>query len=238
MTPEELLRTRRTVRRFRAEPLGRELVEELLELAITAPSASNNQPWRFFAVDDPGLIERMARAVQQAVDAVAARLEEEFWPAFRDYGDYFVRFRAAPVVIAALYREMAMLSHMVEDPAVPRMEQTSGLVSTSLALQNLMLAAHARGVGSSCLTGPLLAAESLERLLGVPSGWHLAALVALGYPDEEPASPGRKKVGSVLRWIEPATAGTRDRSLELASPQHDRQQHEHQADQQGEHQGS
>lgn len=204
MTPEELLRTRRTVRRFRPQPLERGLVEELIELAITAPSASNNQPWRFFAVDDRGLIERMAAAVQGSVEDVAGRIEAAFLPAFRDYGDYFVRFREAPVVIAALYRELAMLSHMLEDPAVPRMEQTSGLVSTALALQNLMLAAHARGLGSSCLTGPLLAAEKLETMLGVPSGWHLAALVALGYPDEAPASPGRKKVGSVLRWIEPS----------------------------------
>ncbi len=194
MTPEELLRTRRTVRKFTPEALARATVEELIDLAITAPSASNNQPWRFFAVDDGELIHRMSEAVQRSLDLIAV-------DGFERYGDYFVRFREAPTVVAVLYRPLAILSNLVSTPEVAAMEQVSGLVSTSLAVQNLLLAAHARGLGASCLTGPLVAAPALKALLDVPEGWQLACLVALGHPAEEPVAPGRKKLSTVLRWV-------------------------------------
>ena len=52
------------------------------------------------------------------------------------------------------------------------------------------------------LTGPLLAGDALRALLPLPAAWRLAAFVALGYPDEEPAAPPRKGVDQVLRWVD------------------------------------
>lgn len=197
-----VMRTRRTVRRFSRRRPERSLVEELLELAITAPSASNNQPWRFFVTDRPELIHELAQAVQEAVAEVQAVLPPEELAVFTSYGDYFVRFREAPVVIVPAFRPLTLLSQMTEPTEIiERLELYSGLASTSLAVQNLLLAAHARGLGATCMTGPLLAADRIEARLGIPTGWHMALLVALGYAAEEPPPTTRKRLKTVLRWV-------------------------------------
>lgn len=211
MKLEEAIRSRRSIRRYRAERPPRELVEKLIELAVCAPSASNKQPWRFFVADDAATIERMARAVQEAVERIARHVEPQFGDAFRAYGDYFVRFREAPVVIVPAFRELIVLSNLLDSSTgeidrstIRAMEFNSGLVSTSLALENLMLYAHSLGLGSSCMTGPLVAADAIKRLLGIPASWQVAACVPVGYPAESPEPVGRKAVDAVLRWVRAA----------------------------------
>jgi len=127
--------------------------------------------------------------------------------AFRAYGNYFVRFQDAPVVIVPAFRELEVLSNLVDEKLamedrerIAAMEFNSGLISTSLAVQNLMLFAHSIGLGTSCMSGPLLAADDLKRLLGIPSSWRIAALIPTGYPDEAPTAPARKPADAVIRW--------------------------------------
>lgn len=204
----ELMQSRRSVRRFKPEVPARELIERLLEAAVTAPSASNHQPWRFLVVTDRAVIGRLAAAVRGAVGEVAAHVEPAWQPAFRAYGDYFTRFESAPVVIVPLYKGLTLLSNMV-GPALPEarrraiglMEENSGLIGTSLAIQNLLLMAHASGLGASGMTGPLVALEEVRAILEVPGAWQVAAFVPVGFADETPAPPGRKSIDAVVRWI-------------------------------------
>jgi nitroreductase len=205
----DLMHTRRSVRRFSAEPVPREILERILSAAITAPSASNKQPWRFFVVTDRARIDRMAAAVRSAVDEIASHVPSESEAPLRAYGDYFTRFELAPVVIAVLHRGMSLLSNLVDsglgDEArarIARMERDSGLIGASLAIQNLLLMAHAEGLGASGMTGPLVADAEIKKILEVPESWGIAALVPIGYPAEEPAPPSRKPLGKVVRWIE------------------------------------
>jgi nitroreductase len=205
----ELLQSRHSVRRFRAEMPSRALIERVIQSAVTAPSASNKQPWRFLVVTNRALIEALAAAVRAAVSRIALAIEPPFEDAFRAYGDYFTRFDAAPVVIVPLFRAMVTLSHLVgsrlgDDDVrrVAAMERDSGLIGTALALENLLLAAHASGVGASAMTGPLVAADQLRTLLDVPASWQIVALVPIGYAAEEPASTSRKPGTQVTRWLE------------------------------------
>ena len=208
MTLREAMISRRSVRSFKPEHPGRERIQELIDIAITAPSASNKQPWRFFVTDDKNTIDKMAEAVLASIDQIVAHIEPQYMDAFRAYGDYFVRFQSAPVVITAAFREIAVLSNLIKNDlpkdsfeTIRRMEYYSGLTSTSLAIQNLMLYAHSSGLGTSCMTGPLVAAEKLKMILTIPDSWDLAALIAVGYPAEEPTPTTRKQAESVLRWI-------------------------------------
>jgi nitroreductase len=150
----------------------------------------------------------MASAVRAAIERVAARIEPQFEEAFRAYGDYFTRFETAPVVIVPLYRPLTLLSSMVgpslsivEQQNITCMEQQSGIVSASLAMENILLMAHDVGLGASGLTGPLIAMDALRELLAVPAGWGIVALIAVGYPDEQPVAPARKSPADVTRWI-------------------------------------
>ena len=209
--PFTLMRTRRSVRRFAKEAPAREVIERVLAAAVTAPSASNKQPWRFLVVTSQALIAQMAKDVREAVERIARHIEPASQAAFRAYGDYFTRFEHAPVVIVALHRPLTVLSNLAE-PALPpddrariaAMERDSGLMGTAMALENLLLAAHALGLGASGMTGPLVAVDRLRVRLEVPESWQVAALVPLGHPDEDPKPTTRKPVENVVRWIERA----------------------------------
>ncbi|MBI5517863.1 MAG: nitroreductase family protein [Deltaproteobacteria bacterium] len=206
---DDVLRTRRSVRRFKPECPPREALERLLELAVTAPSASNRQPWRFLVVTDRRLLGAMAEAVRAQVEHLARHVPPASEGAFRAYGAYFTRFEDAPAVIVPLCRASAILSNLVDGALdegsrdrIAVMERTSAMVSTALALENLLLAAHDGGLGASAMTGPLIASDRLAALLKVPAGWEFVALVPVGYPDEAPEPPGRKTVENITRWYQ------------------------------------
>ena len=211
MSPDALralLGARRSVRRFAPEPVPRDVLERLLEAAVTAPSASNKQPWRFFVVQDEARIAKLAGAVREATAHIARHVPESSRASFEAYGDYFTRFEAAPAVVVPLYRPLAVLSNLVDadvgDGAratIRAMEDQSGIIGTSLALQNFLLMAHAEGLGASGMTGPLVAEPALRAILEIPEGWGIVALVPIGFPAEDPTPTDRKAVDKVVRWL-------------------------------------
>jgi len=205
----ELMQSRRSVRRFKPEIPDRRVIERLLEAAITAPSASNKQPWRFLIVTNAAVIARMAVAVREAVDDIARHIAPAYQPAFRAYGDYFTRFEAAPAVIVPLFSRLTVLSNLVDAELdagarerIAVMERQSGLIGVAMAMQNAMLMATEIGLGTSGMTGPLVAAHCLREILDVPSSWDIAALLPVGVPAESPLPTARKPLGQVIRWIE------------------------------------
>lgn len=212
MSPDELhalLGARRSVRQFRPDPVPRELILRVLEAAVLAPSASNQQPWRFFVIESAARRASLAAAVRNIVKVIVEHVPVESQPTLTAYGNYFTRFEDAPVVIAPLFRGLPLLGHLV-DPAAPstlkaridHLEAQSGVVGASLAIENLLLSAHALGLGASLMTGPLLAEPELATILRVPRGWALVGLVPLGYPDEIPRPTERKALTHVVRFLD------------------------------------
>ena len=141
-------------------------------------------------------------------ERIARHVSAAFQASFLAYGDYFTRFDRAPLVIAPAARSLTILSNVVDDAldeetrnTIRRMEDESGLIGTSLAIGNLLLAAHALGLGASAMTGPLIARGAVEQAFGVPRGWNVVALVALGYPAEAPAPTDRKDAATVTRFV-------------------------------------
>jgi nitroreductase len=205
---EQLMTTRRSVRKFTSELPSEAMLMRLLAAASSAPSASNKQPWRFFVVQQRAAIDAMAEAVRESIDEVAAHVLPESEPAFRAYGDYFTRFVEAPVVIVPICRGQTVLSNLCDGELaadarerIAAMERDSALVSTALAMQNLLLAAHAMGLGASAMTGPLLASHRLRDILAVPASWAIVALVPVGFAAESPQPTERKSVDTIARWI-------------------------------------
>jgi len=144
----------------------------------------------------------------EQLEEVARHVAPESEAPFRSYGEYFVRFEAAPVVIVPICRAQRVLSHLTDEGLPERsrelilaMERDSALVATSLALENLLLTAHALGLGASAMTGPLVARDGLVEILDVPTGWDLVAIVPVGWPDEEPRPTDRKDASKTMRWI-------------------------------------
>lgn len=190
-----LMRERRSIRRFREESLPVGTLERLLEAARWAPSASNRQPFRFMAIEEAATRTRMADLVREAVQKSLGNMAEHERGPAAAYAENFVRFETAPLVLAVCFRARNPLAERLDLPAE---WDVGALSSASAAIMNLLLAAHALGLGACWMTGPLLAGPELESLLAVPAGWRLCALVPVGIPAETPAAPTRRTLSQLL----------------------------------------
>ena len=200
----QIIRGRRSVRRFSSRPVPGELLGQVLEAARWAPSAGNRQAFRLLVVSSRPEIEAMGRAVHAASERILAAGRGDQAQRLAAYLDNFRRFTGAPLVIVPLYRVGVDLlgPEAAGDGAVAR-NLVDSLSSVSAAVMNLLLAAHTAGLGACWMTGPLVAAAQLRRILQVPRGWEVAAVVPLGFADETPDAPPRRELEQLLRRIAP-----------------------------------
>jgi nitroreductase len=209
-----LLGTRRSVRRFSAAPLERAMLERLLAAAVTAPSSTNRQPWRFTVVTAPGRRRDIAAAVRARADEMKAIVARGHHAAdFGNYSDFFHEpLESAAAIIIPQYREHDDLiaSFIASGGGDPGRFTTSAamhaeLASTSAAVMLLLVAAHAEGLGGCWMAGPMIARDEIGRLCGIAPPWRMLGAVAIGHPDPAsppPASPGRKSIDRVTEFIE------------------------------------
>jgi len=204
----KLMKKRRSIRQFKPKPLPEEIFIQLIEAARTAPSAGNKQPWRFLIVRNRDLIETTAKAVNEERLRLANLCSQEFRTEFENYSNNFLQFRNAPALIIPIFKNLAILSRLLNETArqeeksfLYSMEHHSALISVSLSIQNILLMAEELGIGVCCMTGPLIAEQKLTECFNIPDRWKIAAVIAVGYPDEAPDNPGRKSVQTVIKWV-------------------------------------
>lgn len=178
----QLLLARRSIRRYRPDPVPRALIDELLEAAIWAPSAHNRQPWRFAVLDGPQRKATLAQAMgaQLRADLTADHVPEDVIR--QDVERSRARITQAPVVILLA---LSMVDMDVYSDAERRQhEWTMAVQSVAMAGQNLLLAAQARGLGACWRCAPLFCPEVVRATLVLPPDWQPQALITLGYPAE------------------------------------------------------
>ncbi len=158
----EVAARRRSVRRFKPDPVDRETVIKLLECATSAPSAGNAQPWRFLVIGDGAMRQQLARAAFN-----------QNWMA------------QAPLIIVVL----ADLDRAASSYGRRGMELYA-LQDTAAATQNLLLAAADAGLGA-CWVGAFSEAD-VSKLLGLPERFRPVAMVPLGMPAGNPAAKPRR----------------------------------------------
>lgn len=194
----ECIRSRRSIRRFRSEPVGRKIIELALEAASWAPSAGSRQDWFFSVVTTSDLIERLADCVRQKWrDIVEANSDIGMIDEVERYASCFADFEKAPVVVVvSAERASSIQKRLLGELAG---STTGSYASAAMAAQNLMLAAHSLGLASCCMTGPLAAEEEIRQILALGSRRELVCIIALGYPDELPAPIDRKAMEDTVR---------------------------------------
>jgi nitroreductase len=189
---------RKSIRAFKSDPVPRELIEKVLQAAIQAPSSSNQQPWRFMVVTGRGkdrLTERLLKACKERAlkydpskgKTIPQEYVEKTRQLFKDIRPY-IQGTGKPIkdfVEEGSYQfyqaPMAILIMM--DKSLPR----SRLVDLGLAAENLMLSAHALGLGTCALALILACEDVMREELQIPDNQEIILGIALGYPDT--ASP-------------------------------------------------
>lgn len=193
------LRSRRSIRRFKPDPVPVAIMERILETAICAPSAHNLQPWRFAVLTGAEAKSRLAEAIttrfQQdslADGTPAAVIQARVERTIR-------RTTEAPVIII-LCRDTSQ-SDPQPDALGQQAEAVMGAQSVALAGLQLLLAAHAEGLGGTWICWPLFAPAETRRVLGLPLEWDPQGMIFLGYPAEQPEMPERKLLKEICLWL-------------------------------------
>jgi len=192
------LKGRRSVRRFLSSPVPSEALQRMLEAATWAPSSHNCQPWRFAVLTNPeikaGLADAMADELRHDLLADGLPPEEVEAQAFRS------RRRIIEAPAAILFCLDVTQGDQFPDEARQQAETLMGVQSVAMAGQNLMLAAHAEGLGGVWVCAPLFAPQAVRRALDLPGEWQPQGLLLVGYPAQVPSSRLRRTVAEIARY--------------------------------------
>ncbi len=157
---QRLVQTRRSIRRYTPDPVAPELIERLLTAAIWAPSAHNRQPWRFATVAAPATQLRLAQAMGDRLRADRLADGDPNDAVEADVSRSQARITGAPAVVVACLT----LADMDQYPDARRRqaEYLMAVQSVAMAVQNLLLAAQAEGLGACWMCAPLFCAEAVR----------------------------------------------------------------------------
>ncbi|MFZ7111477.1 MAG: nitroreductase family protein [Desulfatiglandales bacterium] len=217
----DVIHSRRSVRRFLANPIEKRHLDQILDAARVAPSGGNLQGWRFIVVQKRDLIARIESAIRKEMLAFM----HEFPKVMRGntenseyYASSLIRrlessslfFAGAPVIIAVLYE-----LNLYNQPYIDFLMRTGkdryeayrsmGYVevqSVAAATQNMLLAAHSLGYGCCWMNVPFIALKEIKEILGIFHPWELSALIPIGRPDPRftPNPPRKKMIEEIVTY--------------------------------------
>jgi nicotinate-nucleotide--dimethylbenzimidazole phosphoribosyltransferase len=183
----DVIAARRDVRRFRPDPVGPDILAEVLAAGHAAPSVGHSQPWRFVVVRDPELRAAAAIMADRARLAQARQLDPDSARHLRSL--QLEGIREAPLGVVVCCDRRARPAGVLGRATFP----DTDLWSCACAIENIWLTARARGLGLGWVT--LFDPAELAGLLGLPDGVQTLGWLCLGWPDERPPSPGLERYG-------------------------------------------
>ena len=191
----DLIKNRRSIRKYQKKKPELSEIDRIINCAVYAPSAHNAQPWRFLVISDEkkktALIEKMAARFRH-------ELERDNTPeeVIRRKTQRSVHlFSSAPVIIIACVD----MTGMDRYPDVTRQqaERTMAIQSLAAAIQKLLLAAKAVGLGGCWYCAPLFCPDIVKTVLSLSDCLIPQALITLGYPEEDPPTPPRFRLDEI-----------------------------------------
>jgi coenzyme F420-0:L-glutamate ligase/coenzyme F420-1:gamma-L-glutamate ligase len=191
-----LLKNRRSIREYTPKNVSKKVLDAILKAATWAPSAHNAQPWRFVVIRDSVLKLKLAEAMASrwkrdlAKNGVSEKDRESLAKASVE------RFSSAPIVIVSCLTTMEMNHY--PDKRRQRIEFTMAVQSVAAAIENMLIAAHAMGLGACWFCAPLFCSETVRKVLRLPPDVEPQALITLGYPADRPLPPLRKPLKEIV----------------------------------------
>ena len=181
MTVPAFIEARRSIRAFRAEPVGRVALDALVESACLAPAPHHSRPWRFVVIDtDPGKIALAlgmgARwRADLSADGVAPERIDEL------VASSHAKITSAPALVLGCLTWNGLDRY--PDETRQRAEWGMALLSLGAAVENLMLSAASTELASCWVAAPIFCPEAARDALELPAEWLPHALVLVGHPE-------------------------------------------------------
>ena len=182
----EAIKTRRSIRKYKPDPIDDKTLDKVLEAARWAPSWANTQCRRFIVVRNSQTKEELAGTLSQGNGAIPALL-------------------SAPVAIVACAK-LGRAGYSSKDHSPMSDKGDWFMFDVGLTMQNLILAAHAQGLGTVVIGA--FDAKKVAEVLEVPEGFCVVTLTPLGYPDQEPVLRPRKELSEIVFYDKFGNAGS------------------------------
>ncbi len=201
----EIMRTTRAMRRLRPDPVPDDLIRRILEAGSAAANGGNTQRWRFLVLKDPAIKRAVQLLYQRAFDEVIGPRYLASAPPPGVSAERYQRQHAAVEYLTRHFHEAPVWIVACLDEGSAKPTRWSG-ASIYPAVQNMLLAARALGLGSTLTTRHLLYEAEAEAALGLPPGVHSYAILPIGYPMGRFGPVGRGALAEIVygdRWGEP-----------------------------------
>lgn len=212
----DFIYNRHSVRQYKDVDIPTEDILEIIKAATHAPSGGNIQNWHFVIIKNKRKIEGLAKIIENKNDELVNNSrDEEKKLRFKKYLRFQIVFKSAPVVVlvyAGPYTSLDLMlalsllkeSGASEDEVARYLKTAPGIQNIGAAMENLLLAATAKGYGTCWMTSPNFAIKEIENFVNLQKeGYSLAAMTPIGIPLEaELKSPSRKPLEDVITFIE------------------------------------
>ncbi len=188
MNFSDLIKNRRSIRRFLDKKVPLNIIEEIINDSILAPNASNEQPWKFIIVNDMDIIKSIS---DESKKNILKRISE-------NPDDYAKKYEGVlkKESYNVFYNAPSLVFILGES------SKKNLMVDCALAASYFMMSATSRGLGTCWVNfGLYIKDPEMMTALGIPEDHKIVAPIILGYPDQKPSIPKRKEV-EILKIIE------------------------------------
>ena len=201
MDLDTAIKGRRSIRTYLHKEVPQELLQEVLATALWAPSGMNKQDWNIIVVrGEPK--DRLMEIISRSQAYILPHLQEIFPEKIIQISlQVFKNLGGAPVVLFVyIPKETIRYAEGIDQRSQYHLEfkRFNLLQSASALVQNILLKAHAKGLGTCWMTGPKYMEEEINQFLGMADR-ELVASIPVGYPDQSPPAPPRR--ADVVQWI-------------------------------------
>lgn len=193
----EVIKTRKSIRKFEKDDIDIEQIRGIIEVSLNAPSGGNSQNWFTYIIKNKDILNRMRNEVEVIYKKVVGK----------DAPSVYTFFNEAPVVLAVTQKPYigsldTILEKMDKNRNYDRKFIVNpGLQSVSSFITHVLLAVHNEGLGACWMTGPLVAKPELEDIIGIKSPDNLVALIPIGKPVERHSKTSRNEITEMIKVI-------------------------------------
>ena len=181
----EAIHTRHSIAQVKPDPVPRELIERVLSAAVQAPNHYQVRPWRFVVLTGAAR-EKLGEVMAQSTKLNKPAATEE------DLQKDRAKPLRAPVIIAVA----------VDKPGLTKAKEIENVCAAAAAVQNMLLAAHALGLGAMWRTGPSATDPAVKQFFGWEADQHLIGFVYIGNPQHDSTPPVRASFEDHTVWLE------------------------------------
>ncbi len=197
----EAIKNRRSIRKFENREVPQEILKEVLEDAMWAPSGTNRQNWDIYVVHGEKK-DKLVTAVAASGELFKSRLEKTFPEKMVNITLNFFRTLGGAPVLLLVYTKKSAVEIRPDMSSLERYnnehERITNYLSAAALIQNILLLAKAKGLGTCWMTAPRSMEDDINKIIGIKDQ-ELVSIIPIGYPDQNPPAPPRK--GEKIHWI-------------------------------------